>query len=238
MSERVGDAAEPPAVRLFDRDDHARARGDRAGEQGIGIGHGEDHADGAAAERLGAEVGVLGRFVGHPELRVVDRQPRHDRAGRVFHAVHLRRAERRLVEVHGARAVSHRQQRRDRAADDAGCLRTHAGPRVYVGRPVARRPLFVYNVETLAGHLGALEQAVLLALVRPRTALGREAYGRAILKEVQHRLDREVAAGAVYATLERLEAKGLVASRLGPGTPVRGGRPKRHYTIRPDGIRA
>jgi PadR family transcriptional regulator len=90
----------------------------------------------------------------------------------------------------------------------------------------------------LAEHLGALEQAVLLALVRPRTELGREAYGRAILKEVQQRLNREVAAGAVYATLDRLEAKGLVSSRLGPGTPVRGGRPKRHYTIHPEGVRA
>ena len=90
----------------------------------------------------------------------------------------------------------------------------------------------------MAEHLGALEQAVLLALVRPRTELGKEAYGRAILKEVQHRLGRDVAAGAVYATLDRLEGKGLVSSRLGPGTPVRGGRPKRHYTISSDGIRA
>jgi DNA-binding PadR family transcriptional regulator len=90
----------------------------------------------------------------------------------------------------------------------------------------------------LAEHLGALEQAVLLALVRPQTELGKEAYGRAILKEVQHRLGRDVAAGAVYATLDRLEAKGLTSSRLGPGTPVRGGRPKRHYAITSDGLRA
>ena len=90
----------------------------------------------------------------------------------------------------------------------------------------------------MAEHLGALEQAVLLALVRPRTELGKEAYGRAILKEVQHRLGRDVAAGAVYATLDRLETKGMVSSRLGPGTPVRGGRPKRHYAINSDGIHA
>lgn len=90
----------------------------------------------------------------------------------------------------------------------------------------------------MAEHLGALEQAVLLALVRPRTDLGKEAYGRAILKEVRDRLNRDVAAGAVYATLDRLEDKGLVSSRLGPGTPVRGGRPKRHYTVHPAGIRA
>jgi PadR family transcriptional regulator, regulatory protein PadR len=90
----------------------------------------------------------------------------------------------------------------------------------------------------LAEHLGIFEQAVLLALVRPRTELGREAYGRAIVKEVQHRLQRDVAVGAVYATLDRLEVKGLISSRLGPGTPIRGGRPKRHYAIEPEGLRA
>src|SRR5690242_21819420 len=90
----------------------------------------------------------------------------------------------------------------------------------------------------MAVALGPFEQAVLLALAHPRTAIGREAYGRAILKEVQHRLERDVTAGAVYATLDRLERKGFVSSRLGPGTPVRGGRPKRHYTIEGKGIRA
>ncbi|HZP48643.1 MAG TPA: helix-turn-helix transcriptional regulator [Vicinamibacterales bacterium] len=90
----------------------------------------------------------------------------------------------------------------------------------------------------MAEHLGVFEQAVLLALVHPRTALGRQGYGRAILNEVQQRLDREVAAGAVYATLDRLERKGLVSSHLAAGTSVRGGRPKRHYTVEPKGLRA
>ncbi len=63
----------------------------------------------------------------------------------------------------------------------------------------------------MADVLGAFEQAVLLAIVRLRD----EAYGRAILKEVQARLERDVAAGAVHATLGRLEQKGLLASRLG-----------------------
>lgn len=90
----------------------------------------------------------------------------------------------------------------------------------------------------MAEHLGIFEQAVLLALLRPQTDLGKEGYGRAILKEVEHRLQREVSAGAVYATLDRLEAKGLVSSELGPGTPVRGGRPKRHYRIEAEGVRA
>jgi len=90
----------------------------------------------------------------------------------------------------------------------------------------------------MAEHLGAFEQAVLLALVHPRTELGREAYGRAILTEVQHRLDRDVAAGAVYATLDRLEQKGFLSSRLESGGAERGGRPKRHYSIEPKGLRA
>lgn len=90
----------------------------------------------------------------------------------------------------------------------------------------------------MAEHLGIFEQAVLLGLLRPQTPLGKESYGRAILKEVEHRLQRPVTAGAVYATLDRLEAKGLVSSELGPGTPVRGGRPKRHYRIEGAGVRA
>ena len=90
----------------------------------------------------------------------------------------------------------------------------------------------------MAEHLGIFEQAVLLALLRPQTELGKEGYGRAILKEVEHRLGREISAGAVYATLDRLETKGLVSSELGPGTPIRGGRPKRHYRIEPKGLQA
>jgi DNA-binding PadR family transcriptional regulator len=86
----------------------------------------------------------------------------------------------------------------------------------------------------VADVLGAFEQAVLLAVIR----LGDNAYGRAILKEVGGRLDREVAAGAVHATLDRLERKRLLASRLGSGTPIRAGRPPRYYRLQPSGIRA
>ena len=86
----------------------------------------------------------------------------------------------------------------------------------------------------MADILGAFEQAVLLAIVRLRD----EAYGRAILKEVQARLERNVAAGAVHATLGRLEQKGLLASRLGSGTPIRGGRARRFYRLQPSGQRA
>jgi DNA-binding PadR family transcriptional regulator len=86
----------------------------------------------------------------------------------------------------------------------------------------------------MAEVLGAFEQAVLLAIVR----LGEGAYGRAILSEVRTRLDREVAPGAVHATLDRLESKGLVRSQVGIGTPVRAGRARRYYRLQPTGIRA
>jgi DNA-binding PadR family transcriptional regulator len=86
----------------------------------------------------------------------------------------------------------------------------------------------------VAEVLGTFEQAVLLAVLRLRSG----AYGRAVLHEVQVRLEREVAAGAVHATLTRLEGKGLLSSRVGPGTEVRAGRPRRYYRLEPSGIRA
>ena len=86
----------------------------------------------------------------------------------------------------------------------------------------------------MAKELGTFEQAVLLGIVR----LGDNAYGRAVLREVQGRLRRAVAAGAVYATLDRLEGQGLIASALGTGTPVRQGRPRRYYRVESAGVRA
>jgi PadR family transcriptional regulator PadR len=82
--------------------------------------------------------------------------------------------------------------------------------------------------------IGQFEQVVLISLVR----LGKDAYGRAILNDVQKRLSREVSAGAVYATLERLEAKGLASSRLAPGTALRGGRARRYFALTAAGVAA
>ncbi len=90
----------------------------------------------------------------------------------------------------------------------------------------------------MAENLGSFEQAILLSLTHPRTPLGQERYGRAILNEVQHRLQRTVSAGAVYATLDRLEQKGFISSWIAPGGAMRGGRPRRHYSIEPSGVRA
>ena len=86
----------------------------------------------------------------------------------------------------------------------------------------------------MADVLGTFEQAVLLAILR----LADQAYGRTILQEIETRLERGVAAGAVHATLERLENKGFVTSRLGSGTPIRAGRPRRYYRLKPAGVSA
>ena len=86
----------------------------------------------------------------------------------------------------------------------------------------------------MAEVLGTFEQAVLLAVLR----LGDGAYGRTILNEVQARLERDVAAGAVHATLVRLEEKGLLSSNVGPGTEVRAGRPRRYYQLNRTGVQA
>jgi DNA-binding PadR family transcriptional regulator len=86
----------------------------------------------------------------------------------------------------------------------------------------------------MAEMLGTFEQAVLLTVL----SLGDEAYGRAILSRVDELLQRSVSAGSVYTTLDRLEARGLVGSRLDGGTPARGGRARRYYTMAAPGVRA
>jgi DNA-binding PadR family transcriptional regulator len=82
-------------------------------------------------------------------------------------------------------------------------------------------------------NLGSFELMVLLALLR----LPDEAYGLPILVEIEARIGREVALGSVYAALGRLEAKGLVSSRLGEPTAERGGKAKRFFHVTAIGIR-
>jgi PadR family transcriptional regulator, regulatory protein PadR len=83
-------------------------------------------------------------------------------------------------------------------------------------------------------HLGSSEQHVLAALLRLRG----NAYGVTIRREIVERTGRDVAVGAIYATLDRLEAKGYVSSRVGEATPERGGRAKRYFEIEAPGERA
>ena len=82
--------------------------------------------------------------------------------------------------------------------------------------------------------LGGFELLVLLALIR----LGEEAYGVPISEAIEESSGREVSLGSVYITLERLEKKALVSSRLGEPMAVRGGRAKTYFRVTPKGLRA
>jgi len=81
--------------------------------------------------------------------------------------------------------------------------------------------------------LGELEQVVLFAVVR----LDGQAHGAAIVSEIEDRTGKQVAPGALYTVMDRLEAKGLVESWIGDSTPDRGGRRRKVYRILPEGAR-
>jgi len=87
---------------------------------------------------------------------------------------------------------------------------------------------------TKGQHLGEFEQITLLAVVR----LEEEAYGGTIRREIARRTGRTPSIGAIYATLDRLTAKGYLKAAEGPPEPGRGGRPRRFYSLRPAGSRA
>jgi DNA-binding PadR family transcriptional regulator len=82
-------------------------------------------------------------------------------------------------------------------------------------------------------YLGNFELMLMLALLR----LGEDAYGVTIAQELEEQTGREVVVASVYATLDRLQERGLVASSLGDSTPERGGRAKRYFRITGAGLR-
>lgn len=83
-------------------------------------------------------------------------------------------------------------------------------------------------------YLGEFEQIVLLAVLR----LDDSAYGVPIRQEIEERAGRKVTIGALYATLDRLEAKAYVTSWFSEPTPERGGRSKRYFRVLPAGVEA
>ena len=83
--------------------------------------------------------------------------------------------------------------------------------------------------------LAEFELLVLLAALR----LGAdEAYTVSIADQIQQRTGRSVRRANVYTTLQRLEAKRLIVTRLGEPRPERGGKPRRLVTVRPSGVAA
>ena len=87
---------------------------------------------------------------------------------------------------------------------------------------------------TKGTYLGEFEQLVLLAVIR----LQGNAYGVTIRKEIEGRTGRLVTIGSVYATLERVEQKGYVASRISGSEPRPGGRWKKYFTLTAAGAAA
>jgi PadR family transcriptional regulator PadR len=82
--------------------------------------------------------------------------------------------------------------------------------------------------------LGEFEYLLLSTAAR----LGEDAYGAAIRQDIEGSTGRRCSVGALYTTLDRLEAKGLIATWMGQATPQRGGRPKRMVRVTAKGIRA
>lgn len=81
-------------------------------------------------------------------------------------------------------------------------------------------------------YLGEFEELVLLAV----GILFDDAYGLAILDELEQQTGREVMISSVHKALVRLEDKGYLKSRMGGATQSRGGRDKRLYTLTEAGI--
>jgi PadR family transcriptional regulator PadR len=83
-------------------------------------------------------------------------------------------------------------------------------------------------------YLGEFEYVVLLSIIR----LGSDAYGMTIRQDIENRTERSISVGAVYAALERLEAKGYLHSREGETTRGRGGRSRIFYEVTASGKKA
>ena len=75
-------------------------------------------------------------------------------------------------------------------------------------------------------------------LITTAAGLGENAYGVAIRDEKETAIQRKCSMGALYTTIDRLEAKGLLKTWVGEATPQRGGRGKRMVRVTAQGVRA
>jgi PadR family transcriptional regulator len=83
-------------------------------------------------------------------------------------------------------------------------------------------------------YLGEFEQQLLLVILR----LDDDASGANLGRELERRAGRRVSRGALYATLDRLEDKGLIRWKQVPGTEARDGLPRRVYSVTAGGLKA
>jgi DNA-binding PadR family transcriptional regulator len=82
--------------------------------------------------------------------------------------------------------------------------------------------------------VGEFELYVMLAIAHLKAG----AYGVAIRQAIEDRTGRDVAIGAVYATLGRLEDKRFVRHDLSDPQPVAGGRARKIFSLTAEGDRA
>ena len=82
--------------------------------------------------------------------------------------------------------------------------------------------------------LGEFEQVLLLSVLK----LGNDAYGTSIRELLANTIGRDITIGALYTTLERLEKKGMVSSKMGEATAERGGRAKKYFEVSAKGQHA
>jgi PadR family transcriptional regulator, regulatory protein PadR len=75
-------------------------------------------------------------------------------------------------------------------------------------------------------------------LITAAASLGDNAYGTVIRQEIEFSAGRKCSIGALYTTIDRLESKGLIKTRMGEATPQRGGRAKRMVRVTPKGIQS
>ena len=83
------------------------------------------------------------------------------------------------------------------------------------------------NESSSSNSLGEFEHVVLLVLIR----LGDDAYGMSVRATIHELIKRDISIGAIYTTLERLQNKGYVKSRMGESTAKRGGRAKKYFSV-------
>ena len=82
--------------------------------------------------------------------------------------------------------------------------------------------------------IGEFEYLILTAAVQ----IGEDAYGAGIRTKIEEATGGRCSIGALYTTLDRLEQKGLIKTRMGDPTPERGGRAKRLVRVTAAGARA
>lgn len=84
------------------------------------------------------------------------------------------------------------------------------------------------------GYVGEFEQLILFAVLE----LGDDAHGGAIRETIERRTGRLASSGAIYTALSRMGERGYVESWIGEPQEGRAGRPRKYYSLLPEGARA